>query len=556
MSTPTVRGARSRCGAVLLLAFAMVTLQLLVRPAVRASASTGASTLASAAGGPKYTVEDLGVFTDGGGATYATGINAAGDVSGFGNHASAAYTAFRWHGGTLTDLGDLGCGSRGNAINDSGTVVGYSNVTCAESDKAGFQTTSGGLEEVGSLFARPTIANAINTSGQIVGSSVTDHGTGRAFITGPGGIGSQQVDLLATSEPPGAQTLEAHGVNNSGDVVGIAFFFDQTCGSYDAPFLFSGSTIQSLNLLGGCSGQANAINDSGVVVGFEGVATGGSHAFSYDGTIHDLGAPSGTTISQALAVNSGGTIVGSAQACNICPQVAWVQGTTGGMQLLNDLIDPSLGWNLQSAAAINDSGQIAGTGAINGTTHAFRLTPIVPKTLTGITVMPSAPTIPKGARQQFTATGTYSDGSTADLTSTVTWASTNHRVATIDSGGLLTTLVRGTTTVTATAGPVSGSTGVTVGPKVLVSLSLSPSNPAVAAGATVQFTATATYTDATTLDVTTKGTWRSATLKVATIDVHTGLATAKKNGTTTITLHYSGLPPASTTLTVGGITGF
>jgi probable HAF family extracellular repeat protein len=530
-----------------LLAFAMVTLQLLVRPAVRASASAVVT--------PQYTVEDLGVFSDGGAATYGTGINATGDVSGFGNHASSVYTAFRWHAGTLTDLGDLGCGSHGNAINDSGTVVGFSNVTCGESDKAGFQTTSGGLQEVGSLFAHPTIANAVNTSGQIVGSSITDHGTGRAFITGPGGIGSQQVDSLATSEPPGAQTLEAHGVNNSGDVVGIAFFFDQTCGGYDAPFLFSGGTIQSLNGLGGCSGQANAINDSGVVVGFEGTAAGGSHAFSWDGTVHDLGAPTGTTISQALAINSGGTIVGSAQACNICPQVAWVQGTTGGMQLLNDLIDPASGWNLQTAAAINDRGQIAGTGAVNGTIHAFRLTPIVPRTLTGITVTPAAPSVPKGAKQQFTATGTYSDGTTADLTTTVTWASSNHRVATIDSGGLLTTLVRGTTTVTATAGSVSASTGVTVGPKVLVSLSLSPGNPTVPAGGTVQFTGTATYTDGTTLDVTTRGTWRSATLKVATIDLHTGLATAKKNGTTTITLHYGGLPPASTTLTVASIVG-
>ena len=41
----------------------------------------------------------------------------------------------------------------------------------------------------------------------------------------------------------------------------------------------------------------------------------------------------------------------------------------------------------------------------------------------------------KGATQQFTATGTYSDSSTQNLTASVTWASATTTVATITAGG-------------------------------------------------------------------------------------------------------------------------
>jgi probable HAF family extracellular repeat protein len=42
---------------------------------------------------------------------------------------------------------------------------------------------------------------------------------------------------------------------------------------------------------------------------------------------------------------------------------------------LNTLIDPTLGWVLTTAAAVNDAGQIVGSGVINGQSHAFLMTP-------------------------------------------------------------------------------------------------------------------------------------------------------------------------------------
>ena len=60
------------------------------------------------------------------------------------------------------------------------------------------------------------------------------------------------------------------------------------------------------------------------------------------------------------------------------------------------------------------------------------------------------------------ATGTYSDGSTAVLTSTVTWTSGTVVVATINSSGLATGVSAGTSVITATLGAVNGTANLTV----------------------------------------------------------------------------------------------
>jgi Domain of unknown function (DUF4082)/Bacterial Ig-like domain (group 2)/Putative Ig domain len=88
-------------------------------------------------------------------------------------------------------------------------------------------------------------------------------------------------------------------------------------------------------------------------------------------------------------------------------------------------------------------------------------------TLVSIAVTPANPTVTVGGTQQFTATGTYSDASTQNLTTQVTWASSSTAVATVNAGGLATTASAGTTTISATLGAVSGSTGLTVQPGAL-----------------------------------------------------------------------------------------
>jgi hypothetical protein len=76
-------------------------------------------------------------------------------------------------------------------------------------------------------------------------------------------------------------------------------------------------------------------------------------------------------------------------------------------------------------------------------------------TLQSIAVTPASPSIGIGNTLQLTATGTYSDNSTKNITGSVTWASSNALFATIDmTSGLATGVAVGTTQITATLGSV------------------------------------------------------------------------------------------------------
>jgi len=83
-------------------------------------------------------------------------------------------------------------------------------------------------------------------------------------------------------------------------------------------------------------------------------------------------------------------------------------------------------------------------------------------TLLSIAVTPSNPTITVGKTQQLTATGSYSDGSSQDLTTQVTWQSSDPTKVTVSATGIVTGQSGGSSTVTATLGSVSGFTSVKV----------------------------------------------------------------------------------------------
>ncbi len=82
-------------------------------------------------------------------------------------------------------------------------------------------------------------------------------------------------------------------------------------------------------------------------------------------------------------------------------------------------------------------------------------------TLSFITVTPGNQRVVIGASQQFTATGTYSDGSTQNLTGQVTWSSADTKIASITGAGLVTAQSLGITTMSATLNGITGSTNLT-----------------------------------------------------------------------------------------------
>jgi|HubBroStandDraft_6_1064221.scaffolds.fasta_scaffold00076_4 phospholipase C len=209
------------------------------------------------------------------------------------------------------------------------------------------------------------------------------------------------------------------------------------------------------------------------------------------------------------------------------------------------------------AATVNGSGQATAVGignttiaaALGAETGSTNLT-VVPS-LVSLQVNPQNPSITVGATQPFTVTGTFSDGSTQNLTTSVSWSSSLPAVATITTIGLANGVDTGQATITAMAGSVSGSTLLTVTPAttaVLMSVTVNPTSPSILASSTQQFTATGTFSDNSTQDLTNAATWTSFNTSVAGI-TSTGLASGFTAGTTTISAAYQSVS-GSTTLTV------
>ena len=155
-------------------------------------------------------------------------------------------------------------------------------------------------------------------------------------------------------------------------------------------------------------------------------------------------------------------------------------------------------------------------------------------TITSLQVAPSSATVQPSTTQQYTATATFGNNTTADVTSQVTWSTNPTSVATINSTGLLTGVALGTANVQAkSSNGIIGNTGVTITQKQVASVTIQPLTQTLSLSlgpTTVQFTATATYKDGSTADVTGIATWTANPSSVTTISA-TGLATAVAVGT-------------------------
>jgi uncharacterized protein YjdB len=155
--------------------------------------------------------------------------------------------------------------------------------------------------------------------------------------------------------------------------------------------------------------------------------------------------------------------------------------------------------------------------------------------LIAIALLPQISSVPVNSTQQFSATGTYSDGSGRDLTSLVTWASSSNVTATIDVNGLLTAVATGSTTISATLNGVTQSLLITVTAPTISSISVTPVGLTLPIGINQQYVVTALYTDGSSADLQSGAVWSSSSPAAATVNASTGMATTVGPGTTTIT---------------------
>lgn len=211
---------------------------------------------------------------------------------------------------------------------------------------------------------------------------------------------------------------------------------------------------------------------------------------------------------------------------------------------------------LATALAVGSTAVSATLGTVSGST-ALEVTAAA---LVSIDVSPSALSLARGTTRQLAATGSYTDGSTQDITKQATWNVSDPSVASVSNAaganGLATALAVGSATVSATLGPVSGTAALGVTAAVLVSIVVDPDADVTVVGVTRQFVASGVYSDSTVQDLTAQVTWSSSDRKVASVSNAAGskgLATPSRVGSTAVSATL-GAVRGSTTLTVSNAT--
>ncbi|MDO8677398.1 MAG: M12 family metallo-peptidase [Acidobacteriota bacterium] len=292
-----------------------------------------------------FAITDLGVQEDPRAGYGPHAINAAGDVVG----RKDGTGTFLYRDGVMTDLG---FGSGRYSINSAGHIAG--------ADQGQALLSGGGIATVlgpccTDVLNPPVL---VNDAGQVAFSDGI-----HAFVYSDG-VSTDLGDL-------GGGYSSAWGMNAWGQVVGVSTDMAQTLHA----FVSDGGVMTDLGPLGNDALRPQ-INDAGqIAIGLSRINNAGQtmtgNVLGSGGVVTRLPAPLGALI----AINNAAGRLGlDTSSADTLPFPTLYSG--GESFDLNALIPADAGWRLLSATAINDRGQIIGSGIVAGETHAFLLTPV------------------------------------------------------------------------------------------------------------------------------------------------------------------------------------
>lgn len=193
-----------------------------------------------------------------------------------------ALKAVVWEDGNVINLGTLegGYESVAQSINNRGQVIGIALNTVPDpvailgtTQNRAFLWEAGKMQDLGTLGGPDAHGEFINEHGQVAGLSLTD-----STVNPATGVPTTHPFLWEDGKMTDLGTLGGtysipSGLNNRGQVVGASSLRgDVGCsGSVDScemhPFVWENGSMLDLGTLGGSSGGAQAVNDSGEIVG-------------------------------------------------------------------------------------------------------------------------------------------------------------------------------------------------------------------------------------------------------------------------------------------------
>ena len=350
---------------------------------------------------------------------------------------------------------------------------------------------------------------------------------------GTGGGGTPSVTSVVVT--PGSMSI---GMGSTQQFVATAHLSDNTTKDVSNSVTWSSSDASVASISGG--GLASGVAAGTVTIGAASGTVHGSATLTVSAAAVNLQSITISPAASSMPVNTSQQFTATGaysdgSSSDLTNLVTWGSSTTSVATISAK--------GLATSVASGSTNITASLGSVNQSTS---LTVTAPS-MVSIAVTPVGLTLAIGVGQQFVATATYSDGSSSDLSSGVTWNSSTPSVAAVDGSGMATTLAAGSTTITATVGTLSDNTTLTVVAAHLTSITVSPATASIALGTTQQFTAIGNFDDGSTQQLTSV-IWFSGSSAVASVDSN-GLASSLGAGTSTITV-ASGSVSGTASLTV------
>ena len=331
--------------------------------------------------------------------------------------------------------------------------------------------------------------------------------------------------LTIEIQPPSAKV--AKGL--TADFTAFGRYSDGTRRDITAEAVWSAANTSLLELAGASPGRATALatGTTEVTVSLTGVSATAAFTVT-DASLVDL---SLSPIQPSLAAGTGLAL------------------TATGLYSDNTWADVSRQVQWQSSdshlVTVDTTGQMSGvaegaatvTASLGGLSDTARVT-VTAASLVSLDLAPVSATVGEGRRVALVATGVFSDGSVQNVSNAVQWGSSDSQVAAVitDSTGASFAEGRtaGSAVLTGQFNGLSSDTVLTVTPKVLTSVFVTPQNPVLVLGTSTTLKAIGSYDDGSSQALDDEVVWEAADPSIVTVDA-LGKVTTLGVGNTRIT---------------------